>query len=780
MKTNFKKGMLRRILILLTVVCFLFAIDAFRILYLQVIRGDELSAKAQSQQLLDTEVSAMRGTIYDDSGNVLAQSATVWNIFIDPANIDSEKKRTLVVDNLAKFLKFNEAEKRELLEKSKKDSHYAVISEKVENSVKEEISKFSAKNKLGNIIGMEQTTRRYYPYGDLASSVLGFVGNDEQGLSGLESYYDKELSGTNGRIITVKDSKGNKLPTDYETSVDPTDGNSLVLTINQDIQYYLEKGLRQTFAEYNCKGAYGVVMDCKTGAILGMCSLPDFDCNEPYKITNKKAVKYFEGKLREEKEAEKRKQEKDKDKKKEVQVNGAETTTVTEKPKTAEEEEKEIKAGAESLAIQNQWRNFTVSDTYVPGSVFKTFMASMALEENVATLDTTYTCTGSIQVADYTMKCHYHPGHGTQNLTQGLENSCNPFFITIGQKLGVHNYCKYTDAFGFTQKTGIDLPGEAMPQYVKEENYGIVELSSASFGQTNSLTPIEVCTGICAIANGGTLLKPYVVSEIRDAQGNTIEKTERTEVRRVISEETAATVRQMMKAVVDEGTGKNGYVAGYRVGGKTGTSTKLGESKAGEKDKYIVSFAAIAPSDDPEIAMLVLVDEPNEDLGGGALCAPIAAQVIEQAMQVRNIEPRYDDDEKANRAISTPNVIGKAVEEAKKTLDDSKLNYRIIGKGDIVLSQSPNGNSTIPAGGRVILYTENTDKKTTKVPDFTGMTVSEANDTAAEAGLNIEINGNNLSTANVVAYRQSVEKNTEVELGSVVIVTFKSNKSVLD
>ncbi len=770
--------MKKRILILLAVVVFLFGLDAFRILYLQVVRGDELSAKAESQQLLDTEVSAMRGTIYDDSGNILAQSATVWNIFIDPLNIKNEEQRTLIVDTLSQYLKMNAEEKKELLEKSKKQNHYAVIGEKVENSVKEKIAAFSADNKLSSVIGMEQTTRRYYPYGDFASSVLGFVGDDNQGLSGIESYYDDELKGTNGRIITVKDSKGNKLPTDYETSIDATDGNSLVLTINQDIQYYLEKGLRQTYKEFGCKGAYGIVMDCNTGAILAMSSLPDFDCNEPYKLTNKKPVAYFESKIREEREREKKK---NKEETTEVQVNGAETTsTTTEKPKTKEEEEKEIKTLANSLAVQNQWRNFTVSDTYVPGSVFKTFMASAALEENVVGLDFTYSCSGSIQVADHTMKCHYHPGHGTQNLTQGLENSCNPFFITVGQKLGVHNYFKYFDAFGFTKKTDIDLPGEAKSQFVGEEHYGIVELASASFGQTNSLTPIQVCTGICAIANGGTLLKPYVVAEIKDANGNTVKKTEKTEVRRVISEETSEKVRTMMKAVVDEGTGKNGYVAGYRVGGKTGTSTKLGESKAGEKDKYIVSFAAIAPSDKPEVAMLILVDEPNVDLGGGALCAPIAAQVVEQAMQVRNIEPRYDGKEAENRSISTPNVIGKDIETAKKELENDKLKYKVIGNGEKVLSQSPSANSTVPLGGRVVLYTENTERKRVKVPNFSGMTVSQANEAAAEAGLNIEINGNNLSTSNVVAYRQSVEKNTEIELGSVVIVTFKSNQSVLD
>ena len=573
MAGEFKKGMLKRILILAVVIVFLFCADGVRLFYLQTVRADELAGKAQSQQLSDTEVSAMRGTIYDSEGNVLAQSATVWNVFIDPANIKTDEKRNLVVDNLSTILKLTDEDRAKLYEKSKETKlRYYVVAKKIENDIKEEVAAFSAKNKLSDVIGFEQTTRRYYPHNSLASSVLGFTGDDNQGLTGIESYYEDELKGTNGRIVTVKDANSNKLPTDYETSVEAIDGNSLVLTINQTIQYYLEKGLKTTMEEYNAKGAYGIVMDCNTGAILAMSSMPDFDCNEPYKITYKKTKK--------------------------------ELKKIT---------DKDEKAQAQSLAVQNQWRNFTVSDTYVPGSVFKTFMASAALEENVVNLDTSYTCTGSIQVDKYKMHCHYHPGHGTQNLTQGLENSCNPFFITIGQKLGVHNYFKYFDAFGFTQKTGIDIPGEAISQYYREEQYGIVELSSASFGQTNSLTPIQVCCGISAIANGGTLLQPYLVSEIKDANGNTIKKTAKTEVRRVISEETSQKVRNMMKSVVDEGTGKNGYVAGYRVGGKTGTSTKLGESKEGERTKYIVSFAAIAPADDPQIAMLIIMDEPNED-----------------------------------------------------------------------------------------------------------------------------------------------------------------------
>lgn len=730
--------MLKRILIMAVVIIFLMTTTVARVFYLTIVRGEELSEKAETQQLKDTEITAMRGTIYDSNGNVLAQSASVWNVFIDPLNI-KDKQRDLIVDEFANLFGYDADEKKEFYDRTTHQNHYELVEKKVENNIKEKLSKFVSKNELGGCIGTEQTTKRYYPYGTLASSVIGFTGADDQGLSGIEAYYDEQLTGTNGRIITAKDAKSNNIANDYETSIAATDGDSIVLTINQTIQYYLEKGLRETMNEYQAKGAYGVVMNCNTGAVLAMSSLPDYDCNEPYKLTyskDKKAIKKLSD-------------------------------------KTAKQE-------AESAAVQNQWRNFTVSDTYVPGSVFKTFVASAALEENVVNLNTTYNCTGSIQVDKYKMKCHYHPGHGTQTLTQGLENSCNPFFITIGQKLGVHNYFKYFDAFGFTQKTNIDLPGEASPQYYKEDQYGIVELSSASFGQTNSLTPIQVCTGLCAIANGGKLLQPYLVSSIADANGKTVKKTETKEIRQVISADTSEKVRKMMKSVVDNGTGKNGYVAGYSVGGKTGTSTKLGESKNGEGDKYIVSFGAIAPSDDPEIAMLIIVDEPNQDLGGGALCAPIAAQVTQEAMNVLGIEPKYNDSEMKDLSKQTPNVVGKSLDEAKKTLEENNLNYVVVGDDSTVTRQCPSGADTIPNGGTVYLYTDDSEKQTVNVPNFNGLTVNEAKDLASSSNLNIQIAGNSMSSGTVVAYRQSEETQANVEKGTVVTVTFKNTQSVLD
>lgn len=730
--------MLKRILIMAVVIIFLMTTTVARVFYLTIVRGEELSEKAETQQLKDTEITAMRGTIYDSNGNVLAQSASVWNVFIDPLNI-KDKQRDLIVDEFANLFGYDADEKKEFYDRTTHQNHYELVEKKVENNIKEKLSKFVSKNELGGCIGTEQTTKRYYPYGTLASSVIGFTGSDDQGLSGIEAYYDEQLTGTNGRIITAKDAKSNNIANDYETSIAATDGDSIVLTINQTIQYYLEKGLRETMNEYQAKGAYGVVMNCNTGAVLAMSSLPDYDCNEPYKLTyskDKKAIKKLSD-------------------------------------KTAKQE-------AESAAVQNQWRNFTVSDTYVPGSVFKTFVASAALEENVVNLNTTYNCTGSIQVDKYKMKCHYHPGHGTQTLTQGLENSCNPFFITIGQKLGVHNYFKYFDAFGFTQKTNIDLPGEASPQYYKEDQYGIVELSSASFGQTNSLTPIQVCTGLCAIANGGKLLQPYLVSSIADANGKTVKKTQTKEIRQVISADTSEKVRKMMKSVVDNGTGKNGYVAGYSVGGKTGTSTKLGESKNGEGDKYIVSFGAIAPSDDPEIAMLIIVDEPNQDLGGGALCAPIAAQITQEAMNVLGIEPKYNDSEMKDLSKQTPNIVGKSLDEAKKTLEENNLNFVVVGDDSTVTRQCPSGADTIPNGGTVYLYTDDSEKQTVNVPNFSGLTVNEAKDLASSSNLNIQIAGNSMSSGTVVAYRQSEETQAKVEKGTVVTVTFKNTQSVLD
>ena len=593
--------------------------------------------------------------------------------------------------------------------------------------------------KLRNCLGFEETTKRYYPYGTLASPVLGFVGSDNQGLEGIEAYYDEELQGQNGRIITIADAASKSISDEFETTIPAEDGNSLILTINSSIQHTLETGLQDMLEEYSPKGAYGVVMDVQTGAVLAMASLPSFDCNNPRTVIYDEYLKDI-------------KKEKDPDKKAEL----------------------------ESAYVQKQWRNFTVSDTYVTGSVFKTFISAAALEESVITPDFTFTCVGSIKVADWNISCHVHSGHGTQNLTQGLGNSCNPFFITVGQKLGVHNYFKYFDGFGFTERTGIDLPGEAAPQFYKEEEYGIVELSSASFGQTNNVSPIQICTALCALANGGTLLKPYVVSEIQTADGKTVSKTEKTELRQVISKETSAQLMEMMNYVVENGTGRNARVPGYNVGGKTGTSEKLGEYKDGEKKKYIISFSAVAPTDDPRVATIIICDEPNQDLGGGTICAPTAAAVVEETMKQLGVEPTYTDDEAKMLATNVPSVAGKSVDSAKSSLSSQELKSKVVGNGDKVIKQSPSAGSEIPKNGTVVLYTENKSEETVKVPDFTGLTITEANLLASSYNLNIKISGNDSKSASVVAYKQSEEKGSSVGIGTVVTVSFKANNGALD
>lgn len=736
----------RTLIVSVAIVAALGLLDVGRLFYLQVIAGEKYQVKAQQQQLSDTKVNAQRGTIYDSDMNVLAQSATVWNVYLNPRKID-DANRDFIVNGLSEALGLDEEGKAKLLENTQKDTTYVEIAKKIENPQKVAVSNFLSskegkKAELAAIIGMTQTTKRYYPSNNFASTVIGFTGTDDQGLAGVEAYYDEVLTGTPGRIITAKDAVSNAMPNEFESRIDAQDGNSLVLTIDQNIQHYLDKGIEDVVTQYQAKGGYGIAMNPKTGEVYAITNKPDFNLNSPWIVDYQ--------------------------------------TTKNNIASIADEEEKKK---AESAAVQAQWRNRVVSDIYVPGSVFKCFTASAALEEKVVSLNTTFTCTGKIHIIDDVwMKCHKHEGHGHENLTQGLENSCNPFFITIGQNLGAANFFKYYTGFGFTEKTGIDLPGESDSFYKTEDKLDIVSLSSASFGQTNSVTPIQMCTALSAIANGGKLMQPYVVKEILDSDGNTVSKTEPTVKRQVISEETARTVRGMMESVVTNGTGKNAYVAGYHVGGKTGTSTKLGEFIENvEKTKYLVSFAAIAPADDPELVLLVLIDEPNEDVGGGVLCAPIAASVIEQAMKSLNVEPKYTEEEQAKVDLKMPNLVNSTVSGAKATLTENGFKYKIVGEGDTVVKQSPSQGYTVPSGATVVLYTESgAEKQTVTVPDFNGMSVSAANAAAAEAGINIKLSGNNLTTGTVVAYKQSEEAGATVERGSIITVYFKHEDGVND
>ena len=616
---------------------------------------------------------------------------------------------------------------------------YQKIAGEVETDVKEALEAYideNKENKLSTIIGIDPDTKRYYPYSSFASTIIGFTNSDDQGVGGIEMQYDDDLTGVSGRIITAKNAQQGSMSSDYETTYDAKPGESLVLTIDEVIQYYLEQGLEQALVDTGAKYAYGIVMDTDTGAILGMTSKPDFDLNNPRKISNAALSETI--------------------------------AAITDDTQRAQET---------TNALYAQWRNRTISDTYEPGSVFKTVVVSAALEEGVVDLNTTYTCTGGIQVADNYQRCWKPGGHGHETLTQGLMNSCNPFFITIGQALGEERFYKYFEAFGFTEKTGIDLPAEAKPvagkTYHALESMGISELSSSSFGQTFQVSPIQMITAVNTIANGGKLMQPYVVDSKLDSDGNVVYKTTPTVKRQVISEKTASTVADMMEQVVSIGTGKNAYVAGYHVAGKTGTSEKIGIEGA-----YIASFAGFAPADNPEISILIAIDEPTGEHGGGAVAAPIAGMLLEKIMTYLNVEPQYEDNELSNISSVAPSLVGNSVGDAK--VSAAKFTVKVVGSGTKVISQTPAAGQQMRTGGVIVVYTEeNAAKQTATVPNLCNMSMSQANSAAVNAGFNIRLSGTT-NSGEVLSYKQSVNAGEEAEIGSVITVYFKSNVDVQD
>ena len=714
---------------------FLYGIGA--LIYAGLINGEENRLKAERNQLSDTQIAAERGTIYDSNMNVLAKSASAWLVYINPSQIKDDTQKELVVNGLSQILGVDADSVRTKAEKTK--TGYQKIAGEVETDVKEALEAYideNSDNKLSTIIGIDPDTKRYYPYSSFASTIIGFTNSDEQGVGGIEMQYDDDLTGVSGRIITAKNAQQGSMSSDYETTYDAQPGESLVLTIDEVIQYYLEQGLEQALVDTGAKYAYGIVMDTDTGAILGMTSKPDFDLNNPRKISNAALSETI--------------------------------AAITDDTQRAQET---------TNALYAQWRNRTISDTYEPGSVFKTVVVSAALEEGVVDLNTTYTCTGGIQVADNYQRCWKAGGHGHETLTEGLMNSCNPFFITIGQSLGTERFYKYFEAFGLTEKTGIDLPAEAKPvagkTYHALESMGISELSSSSFGQTFQVSPIQMITAVNTIANGGKLMQPYVVDSKLDSDGNVVYKTTPTVKRQVISEKTASTVADMMEQVVSIGTGKNAYVAGYHVAGKTGTSEKIGIEGA-----YIASFAGFAPADNPEISILIAIDEPTGEHGGGAVAAPIAGMLLEKIMTYLNVEPQYEDDELSNISSVAPSLVGKSVGDAK--VSAAKFTVKVVGSGTKVISQTPAAGQQMRTGGVIVVYTEeNAAKQTATVPNLCNMSMSQANSAAVNAGFNIRLSGTT-NSGEVLSYKQSVNAGEEAEIGSVITVYFKSNVDVQD
>ena len=738
MSNKANKMMINRILIIMLSVVILFtSVSAIRLTKIMIIDGEKMQSMASEQQLYDTLVSAPRGDIYDSEMNLLAKSDTAYTIYLVPNSIKDlkkdkqEKVKTQIATGFSQIL---DIDFETAYSYTEKNNYYVIVKKRVDKSVADKIRAFLAENKdlgLAKYVGIDETTKRYYPNQNLASVVLGFVGDDNQGLSGIESYYDSTLTGVAGRVVAAKNAHGADMPFSYQIVEEAKQGNSLVLTIDSYIQHIAEKYLEQAVEANKAtnRGAC-VVMNVNTGAVLGMAVKGDFNPNQPFTLSES-----------------------------DEELLNNENTTVT-----------------KNELLNKQWRNKAVSDTYEPGSVFKIITASMALEENVTNLQQGYNCGYTIYVAGQVYHCHKKGGHGALDFKEALVRSCNPVFITVGQLVGVSRFSKYFEAFGFSKKTGIDLPGEANSVYHKQEKMGPTELASSSFGQTFKITPMQLITAASAAVNGGYLLKPYIVNKIVDSEGNVVKTTEKTVKRQVVSEATSAKLREMLKSVIEDGV-KNGQVAGYDIGGKTGTSEKVAEMNAtGESGLYIASFMGFAPIDDPEIAVLVMIDEPRGSLHmGSAVAAPVASEIFTDILPYLGYEPQYSEEELKNFAIKVPNLVNKTVEEAKKELADLGLTVTVIGDKETVIKQLPLYGETISKGGRVIIYSTEEENAETivKVPDFTGMTVGQASTAAYGAGLNIKLSGNTASGSAAIAYAQDIEKNTEAKIGTTVTVYFR-------
>ena len=725
-----------------------FGSTIFGLGYTQLYKGEYFKTKAETQQLSDTTITAQRGVIYDANMSVLAQSASAWKISLNAtafADAPSEAKEK-VYSTLINVLGVS----REYLEDkaSYKQYNSVMIKTKVEKDEKDKLEAFvkgTFKDKdnndqsYGSLVMIDEDVKRYYPYSTLASQIIGFTGMDNDGRSGIESFYNSTLTGVDGRVISARSNSSVAQDIEYKSVYEAEQGTSLVLTIDETIQRYLENSLSACYETSKAKSCTGIVMEVETGAILAMSSKSDYDLNDPYAIHDKKTAESIE--------------------------------------KITDEKKKE---NAYQEAMYAQWRNRAIPDTYEPGSVFKVITMAAGLEENAVKYDEKFTCTGSISVADRIYSCHNTAGHGTQTLTEGLMNSCNPYFITIGQRLGVDTFYKYFEAFGFTEKTGIDLPGETSPKagttYFEKDKMTVVNLASSSFGQSFQITPIQMITAVNAIANDGKLMQPYVVSKTLDSEGNVVSRTQPVVKRQVISESTSEKIMASMEQVALNGTAKNAYVAGYRVGGKTGTSDKLNDV-----GQVVASSVGVAPSNDPKITVLIVVDEPQGATGGGAVAAPVAGEVIEKTLTYLNVERQYNDSEKALLDVQVPGVTGKNVDEAVSSLENDNFSVKVVGDGSTVLSQMPASGQYIPQGGIIVLYTDEQKKKLkAEVPDFVGMTITEANYAAVNAGINIKVSGNSLSDENLTAYRQSSEKGAEIEYGSTVTVYFRTMSGISD
>lgn len=731
----------RTAILILLILVLGFGAAVLRLTYLTTVQSSELQESAVDLQLADTTVSAKRGTIYDANGNVLAESASVWQVVMSPVNFKNDKQRQAAAKGLSEIF---DLEYNDVLDDTKQQSHYVVVKRRIESDEREKVLELIDTLKkdysCSGVIQLLDDYKRYYPKNSLASSVIGFTGSDDQGLEGIEYEYDSYLSGTPGRIITAQNAKGTDMPFRYEQNVESEDGNNVYLTIDETIQSICEKYMQKGVEDNNVlnKGVC-IAMDVNTGAILAMVTTDGYDLNNPYELSAK-------------------------DKKK---------IKSTPKKKQAE---------AESAALSNMWRNKAVADTYMPGSVFKMCVASAALEENLVNEKTSFTCTGSISVEGETIHCSNISGHGTQNFVEVISNSCNPAFIQIGQMLGAGKFRQYYQGFGFSDKTGIDLPGEAEDSFWKEGKMGGVDLAVASFGQNFTITPIQMITACAAVSNGGYVVQPHVVSKITDSKGNVIKTVDKKIKRQVISDDTSKKMNEYLEYNTERQGAAAGYISGYKVAGKTGTTEKRGVTKVESSfsEDYISSFCGYAPADDPQIAMLVFFDTPDGDAYyGSQVSSPVFINIMSEVLPYLDVKTSYTDEELGYVDASAGDYTGVSVDEAKTAVEADGFTATVKGNGSTVISQIPTVSSGLQKGGSIVLYTDSdSQSETVSVPSLIGLSPNEVNDVASAYGLNVSFSG--ATTSSGTSSSQNIEAGTSVSPGTVITVSFADSSSTLN
>ena len=763
------RTILRRTLVLMALFGVVVFIPLIVTLYNLMIRDhDYYEAQAIDNQTRYTSLSASRGQIFDRNMNVFASSKTVETVFIDPNEIAQEMAKpenSNLLDHIARGLSEILDVSTDFVYKQASDKafRYKVIRRKIPEELADEVRNFVSENEIKGVY-LETDAQRYYPYSSLAAQVMGFVSTDNVGSEGLEAYYDSYLQGAAGKVVTTKGNYGSEMLYTYEKYYDASDGDSLVTTIDQTVQHYLEKNLETAIEKYDIlNGAFGIVMDVNSGQILAMANLGSYDPNNYQEIYDQELAEQLEEQYQD--------------------------ALLLDKDSEAYKEAMSAYNQAVATERLRQWRNRCVSDGYEPGSTFKLVTLAAALDCGAVTENSTFYCGGheTFNDREQEVSCWKAAGHGMQTTIEALGHSCNIAFGHIGVNMTRKTFVEYFKAFGFLEKTGVDLPGEASGLFWDENDFSVANLISASFGQTFRVTPMEQVRAIAAIVNGGYLLKPYVVSQVLDSDGSVVKTNERTVLRQVISEETSKTMRKMMEYVVTDGTAGSAKTPGYRVGGKTGTSEKIDvfDENGNPVEDKIVSFIGVAPIDDPKYVVLVALDTPNyvagtsytphnQYISGGLMAAPTVRDVFLDILPYLGVEPDYSSDDIRGVNITLPDVIGMTQDEAAKLLSDKSITYRTVGQGDTVTDQLPSPGAEVPGNSEIILYFGNAVKTTeqVEVPNFVGYGIADVDYLATNAGLYIQAKGTDHRDEYVTVAYQDIEPGTMVDRGSTITVEF--------